>query len=113
MLDGKSLNSVLDNNCSARCNVCLKIGKDLSLLNPQDFSHEDKKIGKNIFQYSLPILHCRIKVMEFLLSIGYLNKNFDKCPSEKKEIIKKNKMNIQKKIKNEFKIIVDSPKQGN
>ncbi|XP_055903188.1 uncharacterized protein LOC129939232 [Eupeodes corollae] len=109
MVDGKVCNALTNTTSSQRCYICGASSKDFNeieklLLRPYNPS---------ALQFGLSVLHCWIRSFECLLHIAYrLPIQKWKICKEDKDIVAANKVQIQKKFRNQMGLIVDQPKPG-
>lgn len=79
LLDGKALNNVLDNDATTRCPICL-----LTMKNFNSDEAYNTDIPEQRLKHGLGLLHCEIKVFEWLLHLSYklnLGLHSWNCPS--------------------------------
>lgn len=109
MFDGLSLNSILNISSTHMCNICGTTYKDFKDLTPNQYYEQSLSEDEEYkLKFSLPILHCEIKCMEFFLQIAYTKNGNLK---DKKEI-QDNKSSIQKNIKEILGLSLDHLKPG-
>lgn len=104
MIDGKVCNCLLNTRCTSNCNFCSKHQKNFQNDNPNNI---DENLNTEKSAHAVPILHLKIKAMEYLLDIAY-----KKDHHKDKELNKETKKNIQAQLKKELNIFVDIPKPG-
>lgn len=66
LLDGKALNNVVENNATTRCPICLITMKDFNT-----FEAYNAHVPQERLLHGLGLLHCEIKVFEWLLHLSY------------------------------------------
>lgn len=109
MVDGKVCNALTNTSSTQRCYICGASSRDFNSLERL----LAKPLDPSALQFGLSTLHCWIRSFEWLLHVGY------KLPIKKwqarnqdKDILKENKVRIQKEFKNRMGLIVDQPKPG-
>lgn len=68
MLDGKAVNALVQNRSTLRCPICLEGFKDFQFKTCNDYVPDDQMIERSKFNISP--FHLKIKIFEFLVSIG-------------------------------------------
>lgn len=110
MIDGKIRNALTENKSTQKCYVCLHGQKD--------FNNIDLmlavKCDPRMYQFSLPVLHSRIRCFEYLLHLAYKLpvKLWQVRNQDDKSLVAKNKKRIQQEFKLELGLIIDQPKPG-
>lgn len=110
MIDGKVRNALTNNKSTQRCYICQYTQKDFNDLN----LILAKKCDSTLYNFSLPVLHARIRCFEFFLSLAYKLpvKVWRSRSQDEKLLIAENKKRIQQEFKSHLGLIIDQPKQG-
>ena len=111
MLDGKSVNTLTGNNCTQKCPMCQAKPSEM---NQFDLVYAKPIINKEFLSLGISPLHCLLRSFELLLHISYRLdiKEWQVRGSVKKEIVKKRKESVQKKLREALGILVDIPVEG-
>ena len=109
MIDGKICNA-LTKTSTQTCYICKATPKLMNNLE----AVVAKEVDPSTFRFGLSSLHAWIRFFECLLHLAYRLevKEWQIRGAEKKEIVAKRKLRIQKDLRRELGLIVDQPKPG-
>lgn len=110
MLDGKMINAITNTSSAQRCYLCGTTSKDFNRLK----FCMDKPIIEENLKYGISSLHAWIRFAECILHLSYKLKVAKwqvRCASDK-EIVKTEKIRIQREFWQKLGLHVDKPRQG-
>lgn len=110
MLDGKTCNVLTETSSTQTCNICKVSPKEINDLTKV----VKRKCNVDAYKFGISVLHCFLRVYEFLLHISYKLdiKQWQARGPQAKESVKNRKTIIANRFYAEMGLVVDQPKQG-